>query len=224
MALLGRVRGAPRADAGERADPAAWLARLALVLALVYAAGMVVLRTLVHFDRLDTRLMSPAVFLLGVAICAALVANVRSPRHGALERTVLAVPFVVLLVLSLGRAVGKGDAAWHAWRQSRSPDWPMNTLLVYQNIRPVSVPAVEGVVLCQRPMMVQFLTGWQVRQIPPGPWSDARLRQIAAAARGLLVSDAESAALAAGLRRMMPQASSSTVAGRQLLRWTPPLR
>jgi len=194
------------------------------VLALVYVAGMVLLRTLVHFDRLDTRLMSPAVLLLGVAICAAFVANARSPRHRPLERGVLAVPFAVLMVLSLNQAAGQGDAAWHAWRQSGSPQWPMNTLLVYQNLRPVRVPVVDGVVLVQRPMMVQFLTGWKVRQIPPGPWSDAQLRHIAAAARGLLVSDPESAALAAGLRRMMPEASSSAVAGRQLLRWTPPLR
>lgn len=224
VALLGRVRGAPRADGGERADPASWLARLALVLALVYAAGMVVLRTLVHFDGLDTRLLSPAVFLLGVALCAALVANARSAAHRPWERWVLALPFMVLLGLSLHRAATQGDAAWHAWRETGTPDWPRKPLLVYLNIRPVSVPAVEGVVLSERPMMVRFLTGWDVRQIPRGPWSDAQLRQIAAAARGLLVSDPESAALAAGLRRIMPQATSSVVAGRQLLRWTQPPR
>ena len=224
LSVLGRMRGARAHAAGERADAAPWLARLALVLALVYAAGMVVLRTLVRFDGLDTRLLSPAVFLLGVAICAGSVAYARSAAHRPWERLVLALPFVVLMSLSLHRAATQGDAAWHAWRETGTPAWPRKTLLVYLNIRPVSVPAVDGVVLSERPMMVQFLTGWKVRQIPQGPWSDARLRQIAAAARGLLVSDPESAALAAGLRRIVPQASSSTVAGRQLLRWSPPLR
>ncbi len=225
LAWLARVRGVDRGMAeqpAEPAEPAAWLARLALVLALVYAAGMVLLRTLVHFDGLDTRLMSPAVYLLGLAICAGAVLHGRSPRHGVWERAVLALPFVALMALSLQRAAAQGDEAWHAWRSTGTPQWPRKPLLVYLNIQPISVPPVQGVVLSERPMMVQFLTGWTVRQIPPGPWSDAELRNIAAAARALLVSDRDSAELAARLRQQMPEATLKPMAGRQLLQWSPP--
>ena len=222
LAWLVRLRGADGRVAEQPAEPAAWLARLALVLALVYAAGMVLLRTLVHFDGLDTRLMSPAVYLLGVAICAGAVLHARSSRHRPWERAVLALPFVALMVLSLHRAAVQGDEAWHAWRETGTPEWPRKPLLVYLNIRPIHVPAVKGVVLSEGPMMVQFLTGWTVRQIPPGPWNDAELRHIATAARALLVSDRESAELAARLRQRMPQATLKPLAGRQLLQWSPP--
>jgi hypothetical protein len=223
-ALLARLRATGDRFADAPADPAVWVARLTLVLALVYAAGMVALRTLVHFDRLDTRLMSPAVFLLGMSLCTSLVAHARSPRHSALERAVLALPFAVLMALSLHQAAAQGDLAWHAWRERGSPAWPMNSLFVYNNIQAVDAPRVDGLVLCDRPMMVQFLTAWQARQIPPGPWTDAGLRHIASAARALLVNDRESFELAARLRALLPQATMRQVAGGQLLQWTPPTR
>ncbi len=222
LAWLVRLRGADAGMADKPVDAAAWLARLTLVLALVYAAGMVLLRSVVRFDGLDTRLMSPAVYLLGVAICASAVAHARSPRHAAWERAVLILPFTMLMALSLHRAAVQGDEAWHAWRRTGAPEWPRKPLLVYLNIRPISVPPVHGVVLSERPMMVQFLTGWTVRQIPPGPWSDAELGDIATAARALLVSDRDSAELAARLRQRLPRASLRPLAGRQLLQWSAP--
>ncbi len=224
LAVLDRLRRQRRADSADAPQAVAWVARLAWTLALVYLAGMVVLRTLVHFDRLDTRLMSPAVYLLGTGICAALVGLARSPRHRPWERAALALPLAMLLVLSLHRAATQGDRAWHAWRAWGSPEWPINSLLVYTNIRRLQAPAVHGVVLCNRPLLVQFLTGWDVRAIPPGPWSEAELRRIGSAAQALLLGDRRSNRLAADLRQLWPQATTRPMIGAHMLQWSGPPR
>ncbi len=78
----------------------------------------------------------------------------------------------------------------------------------------LDAPALRGVLLCVRPLLLQFQPGWDVRRIPSPPWTDAPLRRIAAAARALPADDRPSEQLAARLRRLLPRTSMHVLVGR----------
>lgn len=197
-----------------------WLVRLSLVLASSYMAGMIVLRTTFNFDRLDTRLMSPAVYLLDVALCAILILIwTRFSHQKRLVRLVLISPFAVLIALSVHNSIVQGTQAWKDWRATGSPYWHMNSLLVYANIQPLSTPKIQGIVLCERPLMIKFITGWDARQIPDGPWSDSDLKRIAFSSNAVLVNGPSSRKLAQHIKSLVGHSVELTVMETQLLYW-----
>lgn len=197
-----------------------WIVRMALILASSYVVGMIVLRTMFNFDRLDTRLMSPAVYLLDIAVCAGLIVIWRHFVHQkSWERLVLVSPFIVLIVLSAHNSITQGKQAWEDWRETGSPYWHVNSLLIYTNLQPLSAPKIGGVVLCDRPLMVKFITGWDARQIPDGPWSDVDLRRIAFSSSAVFVNGPSSRKLAQHIKPLIEHSAELTVMGTQLLRW-----
>ncbi|MBI3222262.1 MAG: hypothetical protein HYZ46_04140 [Nitrosomonadales bacterium] len=197
-----------------------WLVRLSLVLASSYMVGMIALRTTFNFDRLDTRLMSPAVYLLDVALCAVLILIwTRFSHQKRWERLVLISPFAMLIALSIHNSIVQGAQAWKDWRATGSPYWHMNSLLVYTNIQPLSTPKIQGIVLCERPLTVKFITGWEARQIPDEPWSDSDLKRIASSSTAVLVNSPSSRKLAQRIKPLVEHSVELTVMKAQLLYW-----
>lgn len=217
------IKSMSQEGAGVRTNAsssASWLVSLSLVLASSYMVGMIVLRTTFNFDRLDTRLMSPAVYLLDIALCAVLILIwTRFAHQKRMARLVLISPFAVLIALSVYNSIVQGTQAWKDWRETGSPYWHMNSLLVYANIQPIRTPKIQGVVLCERPLMVKFITGWDARQVPEGPWSDSDLKRIASSSIAILMNGPSSRKLAQQLKPLVEHSGELMVMNAQLLHW-----
>lgn len=202
-------------------DPRArWLAWMSTSVFIAYVVGITGLRAWKHFD-LSVRMMSPAMPFLLLALVSWGVVLWRA-REAGWERAVLVSPLVGLVMLSGLASAQMGTHAARVWRSSGSPQWPMNRMYTYANLAPIKVPPLQGIILAQRPALMSFRTGWNVRRIPSGHWSHRTLERIARRSRGVFIRTGDSIALARELKAIVKHPRMIPMGGADLLLWGPP--
>lgn len=200
--------------------PSIRVVKISFILALSYFVGMIVLRTIFSFDQLDTRLMSPVAYLLSTAICAGLISTwILFANLQLWKRYVLISPFIALIIFSAYNSLIQGTEAWKDWRATGSPQWHINSVSNYTNFQPVNAPKIEGIVLCNHPLLVKFYTGWDVRQIPDEPWSDIDLKRVATSARAILINGPRPRMLAQRIQPLLKNYTERSFEGSTLLSW-----
>lgn len=204
----------------DQNDGAPWLAWIASSFAVAYVVGIVLLRAWKNFD-LSVRMVSPvAPFLLLALVSWAVVVWRGVPVIW--QRVVLVLPFMVLLSLSAFTSWQMGSQAWHNWKVTGSPQWHMNSLFVYSNLRPVASPKLDGIVLNSRPAIMAFRTGWDFRRAPKGPWSQGDLERIAATATGVMIDSRMDEQLARALQRVVSKPRLVRIGGVAMFLWGNP--
>lgn len=199
-----------------------WLTKISLTLALSYFVGMILLRTMFDFDRLDIRLMSPAAYLLDIAICSGLISTwIKFSSLQPWKRYALASPFVVLTAFSIHNSLNQGVEAWSNWRTTGSPEWHINfsSISTYPNFQPVNAQRIEGAVLCNHPLLVKFYTDWDARQIPEEPWSDIDLKRIASSSSAIFINGPRPRMLAQRIKPFLKNYTEYSFEGSTLLGW-----